>query len=159
MSDQNFPFICSNIRAAPEYGVYIYIYISQLIRYSRLTVMEYLCHKWRQKCSTCRSFPHLWLITGFITRLTQWMPLVVQELLTLPEDLRSSPVLVWPVRVTRSLVLCVCFVDRCLSFCPFSFYHCVACFSSIYRFWLPIWYLQTLLTKTRTGGLYLIEIV
>ena len=37
MSDQNFPFICSNIRAAPEYGVYN-IYISQLIRYSRLTV-------------------------------------------------------------------------------------------------------------------------
>jgi hypothetical protein len=27
----NFPFICSNIRAAPAYGVYI----SQLIRYSR----------------------------------------------------------------------------------------------------------------------------
>ena len=25
------------------------------------------------------------------------------------------------VRVTRSLVLCVCFVDRCLSFCTFSF--------------------------------------
>ena len=30
------------------------------------------------------------------------------------------------LRVTRSLVLCVCFVDRCLSFCPFSFGHCVA---------------------------------
>jgi hypothetical protein len=24
------------------------------------------------------------------------------------------------VRVTRSLVVCVCFVDPCLSFCPFS---------------------------------------
>jgi hypothetical protein len=36
------------------------------------------------------------------------------------------------VRVTRSLVLCVCFVDRCLSFCPFSFGHCVFCSSSIY---------------------------
>jgi len=22
------------------------------------------------------------------------------------------------IRVTRSLVLCVCFIDRCLSFCP-----------------------------------------
>jgi hypothetical protein len=31
------------------------------------------------------------------------------------------------VRVTRSLVLCVCFVDRCLSFCPVSFGHCVVC--------------------------------
>jgi hypothetical protein len=29
------------------------------------------------------------------------------------------------VRVSRSLVLCVCFVDRCLSFCTFSFGHCV----------------------------------
>ena len=36
------------------------------------------------------------------------------------------------VRVTRSLVLYVCFVDRCLSFCTFSFGHCVFCSSSIY---------------------------
>jgi hypothetical protein len=32
-SHREFPFICSNIPAAPAYGVYIYI--SQLIRYSR----------------------------------------------------------------------------------------------------------------------------
>jgi len=51
------------------------------------------------------------------------------------------------VRVTRFLVLCVCFVYRWLSFCPFSFGHCVAC-PSIYGFWLPLWYLQTLL-RTR----------
>ena len=38
------------------------------------------------------------------------------------------------IRVT--LVLYVCFVDRCLSFCTFSFGHFVVC-SSIYRFWLP----------------------
>jgi hypothetical protein len=44
-----------------------------------------------------------------------------------------------------SLVLCVCFVDRCLSFCFFTFVHCVVCPSSIYGFWLPLWYLQTLL--------------
>ena len=31
-----------------------------------------------------------------------------------------------------------------LSFCTFSFGHCVVC-SLIYRFWLPHWYLQTLL--------------
>jgi hypothetical protein len=35
------------------------------------------------------------------------------------------------VRATRSLVLYVCFVDRCLSFCIFSFGHCVVCYSSI----------------------------
>ena len=50
------------------------------------------------------------------------------------------------VRVTRYLVLYVCFVDRCLSFCTFSFGPCIVCSSSIYRFWLPLWYLQTLLS-------------
>jgi hypothetical protein len=45
------------------------------------------------------------------------------------------------VRVIRSLVLCACFVDRCLSFCTFSFGHCVVCSSSMYGFWLPLWYL------------------
>jgi hypothetical protein len=61
--------------------------------------------------------------------------LVEQELLTLPEHLSSPPVFSG-VRVTRSLVLYVCFVDRCLSFCTFSFGHCVVCSSSIYEFWL-----------------------
>jgi hypothetical protein len=41
------------------------------------------------------------------------------------------------VRVTRSLVLYVCFVDRCLSLCTFSFGHCIVCSSSRYGFWLP----------------------
>ena len=68
---------------------------------------KYLCHKW--------------LITGFVTRLTQQVPLVEQELLTLLEHLSSPPVFS-RVRVTRSLALCVCFVDRCLSFCPFFFW-------------------------------------
>ena len=71
------------------------------------------------------------------------MSLVEQELPTLPEHM-SSPPGFSGVRVTRSLVLYVCFVDRCLSFCTFSFGHCVLC-SSIYGFWLLLWYLQTLL--------------
>jgi hypothetical protein len=50
------------------------------------------------------------------------------------------------VCVSRSLVLCVCFVDRCLSFCTFSFGLFVVCSSLMYRFWLPLWYLQTLIT-------------
>ena len=54
------------------------------------------------------------------------------------------------LRVTRSIVLCVCFVDRCLSFCTFPFGHCVVCSSSIYGFWLPLWYLQTLLKINRS---------
>jgi hypothetical protein len=64
------------------------------------------------------------------------MLLVEQDLLTFPEYLSSPPVFSW-VRVTRSVILCVCFVDRCLSFCPFSFGHFVVCPSSIYGFWLP----------------------
>ena len=55
------------------------------------------------------------------------------ELLTLPEHLSSPPVFSG-VRVTRFLVSCVCFVDRCLSFCIFSFGDCVVCFSFIYGF-------------------------
>ena len=46
-----------------------------------------------------------------------------------------------------SFPLSLCFVDRCLSFCSFSFGHCVVCSSSIYRLWLPLWYLQTLLVN------------
>jgi hypothetical protein len=43
---------------------------------------------------------------------------VEQELPTLPEHMSSSPNFSG-VRVTRSLVLCECFLDRCLSFYPF----------------------------------------
>ena len=67
----------------------------------------------------------------------------------------SSPPVFSGVRVTQSLLLCVCFVDRCLFCCYFSFGHCVVCSSSfghcvvcsssIYGFWLSLWYLQTLL--------------
>ena len=67
-----------------------------------------------------RSFLHSWLITGFATRLTRRVQLVEQELLTLPQHLSSHPVFSG-VCVTRSLVLCVWFVDRCLSFSLFRF--------------------------------------
>jgi len=111
----------------------------------RLTVMEYLCHKWpRLVVNTSRSFPRSWLIIGFVTRLTRRVSLVEQELLTLSEHLNSPPIFSG-VRVTRSLVLYVRFVDRCLSFCNFYFGHCFVC-SSIYGFWLPLWYLQTIHT-------------
>jgi hypothetical protein len=66
--------------------------------------------------------------------------LVEQELPTPPEHLSSSPVFSG-VRVTRYVVVYVCFVDRCLSFCTFLFGHCAFCSSSIYGFWLLLWYL------------------
>jgi hypothetical protein len=89
--------------------------------------------------NTSRSFPRSWLIIRFVTRLTRRVSLVEQELPTLPEHLSSPPVFSG-VCITRSLVL-----YRCLSFCTFSFEHCVVCSSSIYGFGLPLWYLQTLL--------------
>ena len=67
------------------------------------------------------------LINGFVTRFTRRVPVVEKELPTLPGHLSSPPVFSG-VRVTRFLVLCVCFVDRCLSFffwplcCLFFFY-------------------------------------
>jgi hypothetical protein len=87
---------------------------------------------------------HFLIHHRFVTRLTRRVALFDQELLTLPVHLSSLPVFS-EVRVTRSLVVCVCFVDRCLSFCTFSFAHFVVCSSSIYGFWLPLWYLHTLL--------------
>ena len=88
-------------------------------------------------CSTRRKdFP---VLSSCITRLTRRVSLVEQELLTFLEHLISPPAFS-EVRLTRSLVLYVLFVDCCLSFAAFS---CVVC-SSIYGFWLPLWYLQTL---------------
>jgi hypothetical protein len=74
--------------------------------------------------NTFRSFLHSWLVTMFVTRVIRLMPLVEQELPTLPDHLSSHPVLSG-VRVTRSLVLCVMFCRSLfflLSFfvCPFS---------------------------------------
>jgi len=60
---------------------------------------------------------------------------------SLPEH-PSSPPVFCGVCVARSLVLCVCFVDRCLSFCPFSFGHCVfvcrSLFVLLYFFFWPL---------------------
>ena len=64
------------------------------------------------------------------------VPLVEQELFTVPEHL-GSPLVISGVRVTRSLVSCVYFVDRCLSFCTFSFGQCIVCSSSKYDYDYP----------------------
>ena len=78
--------------------------------------------------------PKCLLLNQTKLRLTRRVSLVEKELLALPEHLSSSPPVFGGIRVTRSLVLYVCFVDRCLSFCTFSFGHCVVCSSSIYGF-------------------------
>jgi hypothetical protein len=53
------------------------------------------------------------------------------------------------------------FVDRCLSFSPFSFGHCVVCSSSTYGFSLPLWYLSAIVLSVLlrlTGSHYLFGI-
>ena len=110
--------------------------------------------KWTRICSTCvstsRSFPYSWLITGFVTRLTRRVSPVEQELHILPKHLSSSPIfiLVGSCYSIYSFMCMSCrsvfFIYFFLSFCPFSFCHCVVC-PLIYGFWLPLWFLQTLL--------------
>ena len=54
-------------------------------------------------------------------RLTRRVPLVEKDMPTLPEH-PSSPPVFSGVRVMRSLVLYVCFVDRCLPLCCLFFF-------------------------------------
>jgi hypothetical protein len=91
------------------------------------------------------SFTHSWLITEFVTRKTRWVPLVEEELHTLPEHMSSSPVFNG-ARVSQSLVFCVVFC-RSLFVLLFFFYWSCCCLSSIYGFRLRLWYLQALLIR------------
>jgi hypothetical protein len=92
-------------------------------------------YKYTVKIHIILLFPNSCLITGIVTRLTRRMPVVEKELLTLPEHLSSPPVFNG-VHVTRSLVLCVCFVDLFVLLSFFFWPLCYIC-SSIYGFWLP----------------------
>ena len=58
------------------------------------------------------------------------MPLTEQELLIIPEHLRSSSVFSG-VRVIRSLAICVCFVNR---FYPFVFFLLAIVLSVLLRY-------------------------
>ena len=66
---------------------------------------------------------------------------VFHEQIMIYADIFFPRSLVGFVLLDLNSVLCVCFVDRCLSF---FFGHCVVC-PSIYGFWLPLWHRQTLL--------------
>jgi hypothetical protein len=102
----------------------------------------------------------VWFFVGYQinVRLTWGVPLVEQELLTPPEHL-SSPRFLFGF-VLLELKFSVLFVHlsfifwplRCLFFFNIrilitalvSVDHCVVCSSSIYGFWLPLWYLLTI---------------
>ena len=87
--------------------------------------------------NTSRSFPRSRLISGFVTRLTR-MGGTSGARTAYPSGHMSSAPVFSGVGVTQSLVLYVCFVDRCLSFSTFFGGHCVVCSSSIYGFCLPL---------------------
>ena len=114
--------------------------------------MEYLWHNWPRKCSVCpnhnRSFPHSWLITGFITIVTRRVLHVEQELLTLPEHL-SSPSVSSFVRVARSLVFCVMFCGSL--FCPFVSFPLVIVLYVLFHWWLLI---TTLVSSSNSSFLF-----
>lgn len=80
------------------------------------------------------------------------MPLVEHELITYPEHLNSTTVLMW-LRVGYSLVVCVVFVDQCVFlglypwhlFSSLSVLFClsvflVLCTQCLYRLWLYLWF-------------------
>jgi hypothetical protein len=134
--DFNFPIV--NFPAAPAYG----IYISELLRYSRA-------------CGSYQDFPDRGLL--LTRKLLNHVFLLGKLKSSLRKFCDRHHVLVdrySGVRVTRSLVVFICFVDRCLYFCTFSFGHCIVCSSSIYEFWLPLWYLQTPLKKRKMTHLW-----
>ena len=90
------------------------------------------------------SLLHSWTITGFVIRLTRRVPPVEQEQLIFL-DQPSSVQVFSGVCVTRALVLCVCFVDHCLSF--FAIVLSVLRFTDSY-YPFRLWYLETLLKKS-----------
>ena len=113
----------------------------------RLTKYQY--HWWLMICLYCRNFsPDIFSLNDICWIMSRRRVLhFKQKLHTIPENSNSLSILSG-VRVTRSLVVCVCFVDRSLSFVLFSFGHCVVCPSSMYGFWLHIRYLPTRLDIT-----------
>ena len=90
----------------------------------------------------------------FIARTTDillWFVVFVNRTCILLEPLISTPSFSG-VSVTRPLVLCVCFVDRCLFLLYFFFWSsCCLLF-----FWLSVWYLQILLAVGRINRIYFI---
>ena len=106
----------------------------------RLTVTEYLCHKWPRLCSVCRN--HIPVLFSSMIYHRVCNKDVRRVLQAEYELLFKAPEFI-PVfggfRDAWSLALCAIFVDRCLSFCPVNVGHVLA-------FSFTIEYLQTFLT-------------
>ena len=103
-------------------------------------------------CMFCRSLFVLFLLAIVLSSSIYgfWLPLWYLQTLLIKYCGMRLPGCGLSLRFLEEFVLLdlkvlyVCVVDGCLSFCLFSFGHCVVC-SPIYGFWLLLWYLQTLL--------------
>jgi hypothetical protein len=119
--------------------------VSQLILFW-LTVTEHRCHNWLWIYSTCgKDFP---VLSSFIahhrvvTKVTRRVPLVEQELISLPEHLSLHPAFSG-VRLTRSIFGFMCNV-LWIIVCPFLIWPlCCLCVLWL-GFAFPLWHLQTL---------------
>ena len=119
-----------------------------VVLYDTLNLIQNIALVWSKIYeNSCKT--HIRVLSYFVRLILSGnvftvLKLVEQELPIFPENLSSPPVFSG-VRVTRSFVLCVIFCRSLFVLCTFSFGHCVVCLSSICGFWLPLWYLQTLL--------------
>jgi hypothetical protein len=108
-----------------------------------LTVTVYMCHKWQWICTFClKHLPvHSSIMTyhQFVTRLTRRLPLVEQELSTLPEHLNG-------IRLARSF--CVVLCGSWFVLLSFTFGHYGVC-PSIYGLWLPFGIFKLFFNNTR----------
>jgi len=101
---------------------------------------------------------------GKVRGKVTWFPVTSLPVMGNGQILHMDPPQMWlclcwytthGVRVARSLAICVCFVDRCLTFWTFSFDHCV-CSSSNYGFCIIKLFLDILYCGT--CGEYLIKV-
>ena len=81
-----------------------------------------------------------------------------QSLHTLPECTCSLPVLIGFILHTRQLSV-QCIATHCMSFCRFSFSHNIVPPSSIYGFWLPLWYFRTFLPTNMEQPQYKLQTI
>jgi hypothetical protein len=105
-----------------------------------------LCHKWPGYVPLNNnhnpSAPHSF--NGYVRRITRQVTLVVQKLTTLPDHL-SSPLVYNKDRVEFLCVL----ISRSLFVHWSLFAHYIVSLSSIYAFWLRLWYSQNVLPSIR----------
>ena len=109
---------CSDIGFDRQWTMIYFLSSRAIESCSHIKLWQYT-HHFRHcvQMNTLYSYDSKWLPYSTYGLLT----LVEQELPTLPDHLSSPPIFSW-IRVTRSLVLCVCFVDPCQSYCPFFFW-------------------------------------